>query len=77
MILLVLTLAAATGFAAVSHLVTRYTANQQARGRKLYALGLENAKALHYDDAIAAFRAALTCDPPTLSTSSARSRSPR
>jgi tetratricopeptide (TPR) repeat protein len=63
MILLVLTLAAATGFAAVSHLVSRYTANQQARGRKLYALGLESAKASHYDDAIAAFRAALTCDP--------------
>jgi tetratricopeptide (TPR) repeat protein len=63
MILLVLTLAAATGFAAVSHLVARYTANQQARGRKLYTLGLENAKASRYDDAIAAFHAALTCDP--------------
>ena len=45
MILLVLTLAAVTGFAAVSHLVTRYTANQQARGRKLYAVGLQSAKA--------------------------------
>jgi tetratricopeptide (TPR) repeat protein len=63
MILLVLTLAAATGFAAVSHLVTRYTANQQARGRKLYALGLDDAREAHYDDAITAFRAALTCDP--------------
>jgi cytochrome c-type biogenesis protein CcmH/NrfG len=63
MILLVLTLAAVAGFAAVSHLVTRYTANQQARGRKLYALGLEYTRASHYDDAIAAFRAALTCDP--------------
>jgi cytochrome c-type biogenesis protein CcmH/NrfG len=63
MILLVLTLAAATGFAAVSHLVSRYTANQQARGRKLYELGLTDAKAARYDDAIAAFRAALTCDP--------------
>lgn len=63
MILLVLTLAAATGFAAVSHLVSRYTANQQARGRKLYELGLADAKAARYDDAIAAFRAALTCDP--------------
>jgi tetratricopeptide (TPR) repeat protein len=62
-ILVVLTLAAATGFAAVSHLVTRYTANQQARGRKLYALGLEYARDARYDDAIAAFRAALTCDP--------------
>jgi cytochrome c-type biogenesis protein CcmH/NrfG len=63
MILLVLTLAAATGFAAVSHLVSRYTANQQARGRKLYELGLADARADRYDDAIAAFRAALTCDP--------------
>jgi len=63
MILLVLTVAAATGFAAVSHLVARYTANQQARGRKLYELGLQSAKAAHFDDAIAEFRAALTCDP--------------
>jgi tetratricopeptide (TPR) repeat protein len=63
MILLVLTIAAATGFAGVSHLVTRYTANQQARGRKLYQRGLADANAGHYDDAIAAFRAALTCDP--------------
>jgi cytochrome c-type biogenesis protein CcmH/NrfG len=62
-ILLVLTLAAATGFAAVSHLVSRYTANQQARGHKLYELGLADAQAARYDDAIAAFRAALTCDP--------------
>jgi tetratricopeptide (TPR) repeat protein len=63
MILLVLTVAAATGFAAVGHLVTRYTANQQSRGRKLYAQGLAAAQASHFDDAIAAFRAALTCDP--------------
>ena len=62
-ILLVLTLAAATGFAAVSHLVFRYNANQQSRGRKLYAQGLSAANAAHYDEAIAAFRAALTCDP--------------
>jgi tetratricopeptide (TPR) repeat protein len=62
-ILIILTLAAATGFAAVGHLVARFTANQQARGRKLHELGLEDAKASHYDDAIAAFRAALTCDP--------------
>jgi tetratricopeptide (TPR) repeat protein len=62
-ILVVLTLAAATGFAAVSHLVSRYTLNQQARGRKLYQVGLGDAKAARYDDAIAAFRAALTCDP--------------
>ena len=62
-ILVILTLAAAASFAAVSHLVARFTANQQARGRKLYAQGLAAAGANHYDDAIADFRAALTCDP--------------
>jgi tetratricopeptide (TPR) repeat protein len=62
-ILLVLTLAAATGFAAVSHLVFRYNLNQQARGRRLYQQGFAAASAARYDDAIAAFRAALTCDP--------------
>lgn len=62
-IILVLTLAAATGFGAVGHLVARFTANQQARGRKLYEQGREAAAAEHYDDAIAEFRAALTCDP--------------
>jgi len=62
-ILLILTLGAAVAFAAVSHLVARYNANQQARGRKLYVQGLAAAAAAHYDDAIAAFRAALTCDP--------------
>lgn len=61
-ILLVLTLAAATGFAAVGHLVARYNANQQSRGRKLYAQGAAAAGAGRYDEAIAAFRAALTCD---------------
>ena len=63
LVLLVLTLAAALGFAAVGHLVTRFNANQQSRGRKLYAQGLADANAHRYDDAIAAFRAALTCDP--------------
>jgi predicted Zn-dependent protease len=62
-ILLILTLAAATGFAAVSHLVARFNANQQARGRSLYQQGLADARAARYDDAIATFRAALTCDP--------------
>jgi tetratricopeptide (TPR) repeat protein len=62
-VLVVLTLAAATGFAAVSHLVTRFNLNQQARGRKLYAQGLTAASAGRYDDAINTFRAALTCDP--------------
>ncbi|MGA8215430.1 MAG: tetratricopeptide repeat protein [Candidatus Sulfotelmatobacter sp.] len=62
-ILLVLTVAAATGFAAVSHLVARFNANQQSRGRRLYQQGLTDTSAARYDDAIAAFRAALTCDP--------------
>jgi len=62
-ILLVLTLAAVTGFAAVSHLVARYNANQQSRGRKLYQRGLADSAANRYDDAIDVFRAALTCDP--------------
>src|SRR5271170_4352544 len=63
LILLILTLAAAASFAAVSHLVARFTANQQARGHKLYLRGLADASASRYDDAIAAFRAALTCEP--------------
>ena len=62
-ILLVLTLAAVSGFAAVGHLVARYNANQQSRGRKLYAQGLAAVSAGRYDDAIDAFRAALTSDP--------------
>jgi len=62
-ILLVLTFGAVVAFAAVSHLVTRYNANQQARGRKLYEIGLAAAGSNRYEDAIAAFRAALTCDP--------------
>jgi tetratricopeptide (TPR) repeat protein len=61
-ILLILTLAAAAAFAAVSHLVVRFTANQQARGRKFYSEGLVEASASRYDQAIADFRAALTCD---------------
>jgi tetratricopeptide (TPR) repeat protein len=62
-ILIILTLCAVTGFAAVSHLVARYNANQQARGRKLYAQGLTEAGAGRYEGAIDLFRAALTCDP--------------
>jgi tetratricopeptide (TPR) repeat protein len=61
--ILILTFCAAVGFAAVSHLVVRFNANQQARGRRLYADGLTAANAGHYDEAIEAFRAALTCDP--------------
>jgi tetratricopeptide (TPR) repeat protein len=63
MILVVLTVAAATGFAAVGHLVSRYTANQQSRGRKLYNLGLTDAGEGRYGNAIAEFRGALSCDP--------------
>jgi tetratricopeptide (TPR) repeat protein len=62
-ILFILTFAAAVAFAGVSHLLARFNANQQARGRKLYVQGLAEASAAHYDDAIATFRAALTCDP--------------
>lgn len=62
-ILLILTVGAVAGFAAVGHLVTRYNLNQQARGRKLYAQGLAAATAANYDAAIEDFRAALTCDP--------------
>jgi len=62
-VLLMLSLAAAVAFAAVGHLVSRYNANQQARGRKLYVQGLAEAQAGHYDEAIATFRAALTCEP--------------
>jgi hypothetical protein len=46
-ILLILALAAAIAFAAVSHLVARYTANQQSRGRTLYTEGLADAAASH------------------------------
>ncbi len=62
-ILLILTLAAAGGFAAVGHLVNRFNANQRARGLKLYEQGLAAASDGNYDRAIAALRAALTCDP--------------
>ena len=62
-VLLILIGSAVVGFAAVGHLVARFNANQQSRGRKLYAQGLADASAARYDDAIAAFRAALTCEP--------------
>ncbi len=62
-VLLILTAAAAIAFAGVGHLVARYNANQQSRGRKLYEQGLTAAADGQYDKAIAAFRAALTCDP--------------
>src|SRR4030081_117280 len=62
-VLLVLTLATVVAFAAVSHLVNRYNANQQARGRKLYVQGLADVGAGKLDAAVEEFRAALTCDP--------------
>ncbi len=61
-VLLVLTLAAVAAFAAVSHLVARFNANQQARGRKLYAQGVADLNAGKPDRATDEFRAALTCD---------------
>jgi len=61
-VLLVLTLAAAVAFAAVSHLVARFNANAEARGRKLYTQGLADLSAGKPDRAIDEFRAALTCD---------------
>lgn len=61
-VLLGLTLAAVAAFAAVSHLVARFNANQQARGRKLYAQGLADLNGGNATRAIDEFRAALTCD---------------
>jgi tetratricopeptide (TPR) repeat protein len=62
-VILVLTLAAAVAFAAVSHLVTRFNLNQQARGRHLYDAGLADMTAHNPSRALEEFRAALTCDP--------------
>jgi tetratricopeptide (TPR) repeat protein len=62
-VLVVLLLAAAAAFAAVSHLVTRFNANQQARARKLYAQGLAAQNAGDLNTAVDDFRAALTGDP--------------
>ena len=61
-VILILTLAAVAAFAAVSHLVTRFNANQLSRGRRLYARGLADLNAGAPDRAIEEFRAALTCD---------------
>lgn len=61
-VLMVLTLAAVAAFAAVSHLVARFNANQQSRGRRLYAQGMADLNAGTADRAIEEFRAALTCD---------------
>jgi tetratricopeptide (TPR) repeat protein len=61
-VLLVLTLAAVVAFAAVTHLVARFNANAESRGRKLYAQGLADLSAGGADRAVDEFRAALTCD---------------
>ena len=62
-VLLILSLAAMVAFAAVSHLVSRFNANQRARGHALYLEGLSNVSAGKLDAAAEEFRAALTCDP--------------
>jgi tetratricopeptide (TPR) repeat protein len=61
-VLVALTLAAIAAFGAVSHLVARFNANAQARGRKLYAAGIADMSAGNPDRAIDEFRAALTCE---------------
>jgi len=61
-VLVVLTLGAVVAFAAVSHLVTRFNANQQARGRKLFVQGLHDMSSGNPTAAIESFRAALVCD---------------
>lgn len=62
-VLVLLTLGAMVGFVVVGHLVTRYNANQQARGRRLYAQGMADLNAGDADKALDEFRAALTSDP--------------
>jgi tetratricopeptide (TPR) repeat protein len=62
-VLIILTVGAIVGFAAVGHLVTRYNANQQARGRRLYTQGLADLNSGNADKALEELRAALTCDP--------------
>src|SRR5579864_7778209 len=61
-VLLALTAAAVAGFVVVSHLVNRFNANQQSRGRKFYALGLADLNSGNPEGAVEELRAALTCD---------------
>lgn len=61
-VLALLTMGAIVGFAAVGHLVTRYNANQQARGRRLYAKGLADLNSGSPNQALAELRAALIAD---------------
>jgi len=62
LVLVLLTLGAVVGFAVVGHLVTRYNANQQARGRRLYAQGLADLTSGNPNKALEELRAAVTCD---------------
>jgi tetratricopeptide (TPR) repeat protein len=61
-VIVLLTVGAVVGFAVVGHLVTRYNANQQARGRRLYAQGLADLNSGNADKALEEFRAALISD---------------
>jgi len=62
LVLLVLTAGAIFAFAAVNHLVKRFSANEQARGRRLYAQAQSDLNAGESDRAIEELRAALSCD---------------
>lgn len=62
LVIIFLTAGAVVGFALVSHLVTRYNANQQARGRRLYAHGLADLDSGNSSRALEELRAALICD---------------
>jgi tetratricopeptide (TPR) repeat protein len=62
-VLILLLVAAVAAFAAVNHLVNRFHANQQARGRKLYAKGLADMNAGKLNAVVEEFRAALISDP--------------
>jgi tetratricopeptide (TPR) repeat protein len=61
-VLLLLTLGAVFAFAAVNHLVKRFFANEEARGRRLYAQAQADLNAGESDRAIDELRAALSCD---------------
>jgi tetratricopeptide (TPR) repeat protein len=62
-VLLYLALGAVAAFAAVDHLVSRFHANVQSRGRRLYAQGVADLNGGNLEAAVEDFRAALTCDP--------------
>ena len=62
LVLLVLSLGAVFAFAAVNHLAKRFYANEEARGRRLYAQAQADLNAGESDRAIDELRAALSCD---------------